>query len=69
MCIKQCIIFSYLSACKLYINGNNYPQVVIYMLVIMPFYGLDRACTANSTSRGYMNAESFYDSYVYYKCI
>ena len=69
MCIKQCIIFSYLSPCKLEINGNNYPQVVIYMPVIMPFYGPDRAYTANSTSRGEMNAESFYDSYVYYQCL
>ena len=43
MCIKQCIIFSYLSPCKLSINGDNKPQVVIYMPVIMPFYKPDRA--------------------------
>ena len=35
----------------------------------MPFYKPDRAYTANSTSRGYMNAETFYDSYVYYQCL
>ena len=52
MSIKQCIIFSYLSPCKLEINGDNKPQVVIYMPVIMPFYKPDRAYTANSTSRG-----------------
>ena len=62
MCLKQCIIFSYLSTCKLKKNGDNNPQVLIYMPVIMPFYKPDRAYTANSTTRGYMNAETFYDS-------
>ena len=33
MCIKQSIIFSYLSACKLEINGYSNPQVLIYMPV------------------------------------
>ena len=61
MCIKQCIIFSYLSPCILEINGDKYPQVLNYMPVIMPFYKPDRAYTVSSTSRGCMNAESFYD--------
>ena len=52
MCIKQWIIVSYLSPCKLEINGNNNPQVLMYMSVIMPFYKPDRANTAKSTSRG-----------------
>ena len=43
--MKQCIIFSYLSPCHLEINGNNSPQVLIYMSVIMPFYKSDRAYT------------------------
>ena len=64
MCIKQCIIFSYLLPCKLYINGDNNPQVLIYMTVIMPFYKPDRTYTTKSTSRGYMDAGSFYDSCV-----
>ena len=51
MCIKQCTIFSYLSPCRLEIKGDNKPQVVIYMPVIMPYCKPDRAHNANSTSR------------------
>ena len=42
-------MFSYLSLCKLQIDGYNNSQVLIYMPVIMPFYKPDRAFTANST--------------------
>ena len=69
MCIKQCIIFSYLSACKLEINGYSNPQVLIYMPVIMQFHKPDHAYTTNSTSRGCMNAKSFYDAYVRFQCL
>ena len=51
------LIFSYISPCKLYINGDNNPQVLIYMPVTMPFYKPDRAYTANSTSQGYILCE------------
>ena len=60
MCIKQLIIFGYLSACNVQIISDNDPQVVIYMPVIMPFHKLYHAYTANSTCRGYMDAESLY---------
>ena len=50
MCIKQFIIYSYLSPCK--VNGDNKPQVVIYISVIMPFYKPDRAYTANRPVEG-----------------
>ena len=52
MCIKSCIIFSYLSACTRLKNGDNNPQVHFHMPVIMPFYTPDGAYTANRSSRG-----------------
>ena len=70
MCIKTCLIFSYLSECKLQINGDNNPQVLIYMPVIdIPFHKPDCAYTANSISRGYKNSESFCNSYVCTQCL
>ena len=66
---KKCIIFSYLSPRKFKINGDNNPLVLIYLPVIMPFYKSGHVYTANSTSRGYMNAESFCNSYVCYRCL
>ena len=60
MCIKQCIIFSYLSPCKILINGDNKPQVVIYMPVIM--HSISQTVHIPQTV-------PVCDSYVYYQCL
>ena len=52
----------YVLACKVQTIGDRCSQVVIYISEIMPFYKPVYACTANSASRGYMTAESRYDS-------
>ena len=55
-------MFGYLTACKVQTIGDNDPQIVIYMKVIMPFHKPDRVYTTNITSPGYRTAESLYET-------
>ena len=47
-------MFGYLTACKVQLISDNDPQVIIYMLVSMPFHRPDHAYTVNRICRGYI---------------